>query len=68
MEKGFLLDAKAAAKQGTWVTAYNHWKTLALKLAGMNPKPTQYYEAWYQAAVALQKQGQVDLAKTTLRR
>ncbi len=24
----------------------------------MNPKPTQYYEAWYQAAFALQKQGQ----------
>ena len=67
MEKGFLLDAKAEAKQGTWITAYNHWKSLALKLAGMSPKPTQYYEAWYQAVVALQKQGQVDLARSTLR-
>ena len=67
MEKGFLLDAKAAAKQGTWVAAYNHWKALALKLENQKPKPTQYYEAWYQAAVALQKQGQVDMARTTLR-
>ena len=67
MEKGYLLDAKAAAKQGTYVVAYNHWKSLALKLANLNPKPTQYYEAWYQAAVSLQKLGQVDLARATLR-
>ena len=66
MEKGFLLDAKAEARQGTWVAAYNHWKALALKLGNMSPKPSQYFEAWYQAAVSLQKQGQNDLARTTI--
>ena len=66
MEKGYLLDAKAEAKKGTWVAAYNHWKGLALKLGNMSPKPTQYFEAWYQAAVALEKQGQDDLARTTI--
>ena len=67
MEKGYLLDARAAAKLGTWKAAYDHWKALATKMSGMRPKPNQYFEAWYQAAVALQKQGQADLAKTTLR-
>ncbi len=66
MEKGYLLDAKAEAKQGTWPQAYAYWKTLAGKLAGMSPKPVDYYEAWYRAAVALDKQGKPDLAKTTL--
>ena len=66
MEKGYLLDAKAEAKQGSWVAAYNHWKALALKLGNMSPKPVQYFESYYQAAVALQKQGQKDLARTTI--
>jgi TolA-binding protein len=66
MEKGYLLDAKAQAKQGKWIDAYNHWKTLATRLHGMSPKPIQYYEAWYEAAVSLQKQGQPDLARKTL--
>jgi hypothetical protein len=67
MEKGYLLDAKAAAGQATWTSAFNHWKTLALKLGNMSPKPIQYFEAWYQAAVALQKDKKPDLARTTLR-
>ena len=66
MEKGYLLAAKAEAKQGTWSAAYNHWKSLALKLGNMSPKPPQYFESWYQAALALQKQGQGDLARTTI--
>jgi tetratricopeptide (TPR) repeat protein len=67
MEKGFLLAAKAEAKQATWSAVYSHWKTLATRLASKSPKPIQYYDAWFQAAVALQKQGQPDLARTTLR-
>jgi len=67
MEKGYLLDAKAEAKQGaTWPQAYAYWKSLALKLANMNPKPVDYFEAWYHAAVALQKQGKPDLARQTV--
>ena len=77
MEKGYLLDAKAEAKQGKWVDAYTHWKSLALKLANINPKPIQYYEAWYQAAETLKdigdnekdskaKQNYFTLAKTTI--
>ena len=32
----------------------------------MNPKPPDYYDAWYHAAAALQKQGKPDLARTTV--
>ncbi len=66
MEKGYLLSAQAEAKKGKWLDAYSHWKGLASKLVNQSPKPSQYYEAWYQAAVALQKQGQKDLARTTI--
>ncbi len=78
MEKGYLLEAKASAKQGAWVVAYNHWKELALKLGRMSPKPNQYFEAWYQAALDLKaigdaerdsakKKSDYDMAKSTLR-
>ena len=66
MEKGFLLDAKAEAKQGNWPDAYNHWKNLAGRLEKMSPKPTQYFEARYHEALALVGQGKKDLARTTL--
>ncbi len=66
VEKGNILDAKAAAKVGTWGEAYTHWKNLAAKLAPMNPKPNDYYDAWYHAATALQKQGKPDLARSTV--
>ncbi len=75
MELGYLLDAKAeadsggsrsSAKKGPWLLAYNHWKVLALKLGNSNPKPPQYYEAWYHAAEALEKHGDHTLAKATV--
>jgi tetratricopeptide (TPR) repeat protein len=66
IEKGYLFDAKAEAKQGKWIESYNHWKGLATKLSNQNPKPPSYFEAWYQAALALQKQGQKDMARTTI--
>jgi hypothetical protein len=77
IELGFLLDAKADAKKGSWLESYNHWKGLAMKLANGAPKPPQYYEAWYQAASALKRLGDAEkdtkkkqtdysLAKTTL--
>jgi tetratricopeptide (TPR) repeat protein len=80
IEKGFLLDAKAEAKKGSWLESYNHWqKEVAMKLENQKPKPPQYFEAWYQTAAALKKLGdsekdtkkqQTDyaLAKTTLAR
>ena len=66
VEKGYILDAKATAKLGTWADAYAYWKALAAKLAPMNPKPADYYDAWYHAATALQKQGKNDLARQTV--
>jgi cellulose synthase operon protein C len=65
-EKGMLLEAKADADQGPRSAAYNHWRTLALQLANARPKPAEYYDAWYHAAVALSKDGQASLAKQTL--
>jgi hypothetical protein len=77
VEKGWLLEAKAEAKKGEWIEVYNHWKGLAMKLANQSPKPPQYFEAWYEAAEAIKKQGDLEkdakkkqsyttLAKTTL--
>ncbi len=66
VEKGNILDAKAAAKVATWGEAYTYWKGLAVKLNSMNPKPNDYYDAWYHAAAALQKQGKPDLARSTV--
>jgi len=66
MEKGLLLSDKAAAKITTWNTAYDYWQKLATKLRNASPKPLQYYEAWYQAAKALQADGKPTLARQTL--
>ena len=66
VEKGYILDAKATAKIGTWPDAYAYWKGLAGKLAPMNPKPADYFDAWYHAATALQKQGKPDQARMTI--
>ena len=66
VEKGYILDAKATAKVGTWADAYAYWKGLAAKLAAQNPKPADYYDAWYHAAAALNKQGKTDLARQTV--
>ncbi len=66
VEKGHILDAKAVAKIGTWAEAYAYWKGLATKLATMNPKPEDYYDAWFHAAQALQKQGNNTLARQTV--
>ncbi len=65
MEKGYLLEARAESRDATWVQAYAYWKALATRLATMSPKPVEYYDAWYHAAYALQKQGKADLARQT---
>ncbi|WP_435022079.1 tetratricopeptide repeat protein [Tundrisphaera sp. TA3] len=66
MELGHLIDARAEAKQATWAQAHDHWRKLALKLASARQKPPEYYEAWYHAALALEKQGKKDLAQQSL--
>jgi len=66
MEKGYLLSDRAAAKKGTWAAASTYWQTLAGRLRNLNPKPVQYYEAWLNAAKALQADGKSTLAKQTL--
>jgi tetratricopeptide (TPR) repeat protein len=71
IEKGLLIEAKASAARGKqattlWTAAYNHWRTLALQLAGARPKPPEYYDAWYHTALALYKDGKPADAKKTL--
>ncbi len=67
MEQGYLLTAKAAAKRGTWAAATKYWENLALlRLGPMRPKPIEYYEAWFQAAKALQASGDSTRAKQAL--
>jgi tetratricopeptide (TPR) repeat protein len=66
MERGYLIDARAEAKDTTWGNSYIYWRTLALKMTNLSPKPVEYYEAWLHAASALHKQGKDDQARQTL--
>ncbi len=72
MEKGYLLEDMAANVTGKagaakmWVAAQTHWRTLALRLGNARTKPTEYYDAWYHAALALKEEGKSKEAKQTL--
>ncbi len=66
MEKGYLLEDKAAAKKGQWSDAFTHWKTLAMRLSSARTKSVEYYDAWYHAALALKSEGKGKEAKQTL--
>jgi TolA-binding protein len=65
-EKGLVLEARAAAKQGSWNAAFAQWQKLALDLAGIRPKPVEYYDAWYHAALALKNMNKTAEARQTL--
>jgi tetratricopeptide (TPR) repeat protein len=64
--KGMLLESKAAARNGTWAASFNHWQRLALQLTAKRPRPPEYYEAWYHAALALSGDGKPEEARKTL--
>jgi len=49
-----------------WSAAFNQWQKIALMLARVRPKPVEYYEAWYHAALALNREGKAKEAKQTL--
>ncbi|MDX2037844.1 MAG: tetratricopeptide repeat protein [Isosphaeraceae bacterium] len=66
MEKGQILSAKASAKKGSWNEAFAYWQALAGRLRNLSPKPKEYFEAWYNAALALEGQGKAAQAKQTL--
>ena len=66
MEKGYLLEDKAAAKKGKWDEAFVHWKSLAMRLGNARTKPVEYYDAWYHAASALKSEGKTKEAKQAL--
>jgi len=66
LERGYLLEDKAAAKKGKWADAFAHWKSLALRLGTGKSKSLEYYDAWYHAAVALKSDGKTKEAKQTL--
>jgi tetratricopeptide (TPR) repeat protein len=65
-EAGMLLEARAAAKQGSWNAAYQHWQKLAQQLAPIRPRPLVYYDAWYHAAHALNEDHKGAKARQTL--
>jgi tetratricopeptide (TPR) repeat protein len=68
MEKGMLLEDQAAAGKGrgAWSAAFKQWQSIAARLGTARVKPPEYYEAWYHAAVALNKEGKPKEAKQTL--
>jgi len=66
MARGYLLDAQAAAKKGTWSAALAHWQKVALAVGKAKSKPPEYYEAWYHAALALKAESKPKEAKQTL--
>lgn len=66
MEQGYLLAAKAGAKRGSWAAAIKYWENLAMRLGQMRPRPVEYFEAWYQAALALKAGGDATRARQAL--
>lgn len=65
-EMGLLMEAKAEAGKGTWDASVAEWKKVASQLGRANPKPPQYFDAWYHAAYALSKQKKLDQARQAL--
>lgn len=61
MEQGRLLEA-----QGKTNEAFLHWRSLATRLGGLNPRPSEYYESWIEVAQSLEKQGKSSTARQTL--
>jgi len=66
VEKAQLSEDMAMAGSGNWNAAYNRWRTLALQLEQMRPKPIEYFDAWYHAALALSMEKQTTKAKQIL--
>ena len=68
MEKGMVMEAEAEATKAPkdFSAAFRQWQTIALRLAAARPKPVEYYEAWYHAAFALNREGKTKEAKQTL--
>jgi len=68
MEKGLLMEASASSSNSVaaWRAAFKQWQTIALMLARARPKPVEYYDAWYHAALALNREGKAKEAKQTL--
>ena len=60
VEKAQLSEDMAMAGSGNWNVAYNRWEKLARKLEQMRPKPIEYFDAWYHAALALSMEKQDD--------
>jgi tetratricopeptide (TPR) repeat protein len=75
MEKGMLVEDQAAAterlkgsdrKKVPWSAAFAQWRTIAMRLGTGRTKPLEYYEAWYHAAYALNKDKKPKEARQTL--
>lgn len=66
MEQGKLLEDKATAGKAKWTDAFAHWQKTALRLGAARSKPLEYYEAWYHAAISLNKGGKPKEARQTL--
>lgn len=67
MERGWLLEDQATAGTSPWSAAFKQWQTIALRLGQARTKPMEFYEAWYHAAFALQKEGKGKEAQQTLK-
>ncbi len=69
MEQGFLYEdwAKSSKEAARWNTAYSYWSRLGQRLAAGRPRPIQYYESQYHAAIALQGLGRDSQAVQTLK-
>jgi tetratricopeptide (TPR) repeat protein len=66
MEKGLLVEEKAAAGKATWPAAFAQWRAVAQRLGNARTRPVAYYEAWYHAALVLKNENKTQEAKQTL--
>ena len=62
-------DKADGAKKANWArrgVMSTHWRSWRCGSADARPKPLEYYDAWYHAALALKDEGKTTEAKQTL--
>ncbi len=65
-ELGRILEAQAEADPKLWTQAFTHWRRLTLSLQRIQPRPAEYFEAWYHVARVLEAQGKRSTARQAL--
>jgi hypothetical protein len=66
MERAMVMEGKAEAKKLAWSAVASNWRSVANRLGNSRVRPIQFYDAWYHAALAMNREGKGKEAKQAL--